>query len=63
MPTQSYRFYRLDCAGHLHEAAWFVADSDEDAIEQIRTKHPNSKCEVWQGRRLVASISPERLSA
>ncbi len=43
MPTQSYRFYRLDCAGHLHEAAWFVADSDEDAIEQNSNETPRFK--------------------
>ena len=61
--SENYRYYCLDGAGHLHDAAWFYAESDDDAIAQIEAKHPDSKSEVWQGTRLVASLSPGRLSA
>ena len=63
MPSENYRYYCLDGTGHLHDAAWFAAESDEDAIEQIKAKHPDAKCEIWQGKRLVAALSPVRRSA
>ena len=63
MPSENYRYYCLDGAGHLHDAEWFHAESDEDAIAQIETKHPGSLCEIWQDKRLVAKLSPRRLRA
>ena len=63
MPSENYRYYCLDAAGKLHDAAWFEAKSDDDAIEFVRTEHPNSKCEIWQGKRLVASLEPARRQA
>lgn len=63
MSTENYRFYCLDSSGRLHDAAWFHAESDEDAIAQVGSKHPDSKCEIWQGERLVSSLSPERRQA
>ena len=63
MPSETYRHYCLDGAGHLHSGEWFEAISDEDAVAQISAKHPESQCEIWQGRRLIASIGPRRLQA
>jgi hypothetical protein len=63
MPSENYRYYCLDVDGRLHNADWFKADSDEQAVALIADKHPGSKCEVWQGNRLVAQIPAERLSA
>ena len=63
MASETFRYYCLDGTGQLHEASWFHAQSDDDAVEQIRTKHPDSKCEIWQGGRLVAAIDPIRRSA
>jgi len=63
MSSENYRYYCLDEVGRLHDAAWFAADSDEDAVAQIEAKHPGSTCEIWQGRRLVASIYPKLLQA
>jgi hypothetical protein len=51
MPT--YRFYCLDGTGKLHDAEWFEADSDEQAVATIQARHPNDKCEVWRGDRLI----------
>jgi hypothetical protein len=61
MPSETYRYYRLDGVGHLEGAEWFEADNDEDAIAQVSSKHPKDKCEIREGKRLVASISPNRL--
>ena len=63
MSSENYRYYCLDSAGKLHEAAWFHADSDEDAISKIEAEHPDALCEIWQDKRLVAKLSPKRLSA
>lgn len=63
MPTENYRYYCLDGTGCLHSAEWFDAESDEAAARQIEARHPNSTCEIWQGKRLVASLPAARLSA
>lgn len=63
MPLEKYRYYRLDGAGHLHETQWFHAESDEAAIARIEQKHQDSKCEIWHGKLLVASITPRQRSA
>ena len=63
MSHENYLFYCLDSAGRLHEAAWFEAEDDEDAVAQIEAKHQDATCEIWQGRRLVAKLSPRRLQA
>lgn len=63
MPSVNYRYYRLDGVGHLEGAEWFEAENDENAIALVSSRHPDDKCEIWQGKRLVASISPNRLRA
>jgi hypothetical protein len=60
MPSENYRYYCLDGTGRLHYAAWFHAENDADAIKQIEDKHPGDKCEIWLGKRLVATLSPQR---
>jgi len=59
VPSDSYRYYCLDGTGELHGAAWFHARDDDDAIALIKAKHPDSQCEIWQHRRLVACLMPE----
>lgn len=63
MPQENYRSYCLDGAGHLHDAEWFYAENDGDAIAQILAKYPDGKCEIWQAHRLVARMSPAALRA
>jgi hypothetical protein len=63
MPSENYRYYCLDNTGHLYAAEWFCAESDADAIRQIEAKHPGDRCEIWQGKRLVAKLASERLTA
>lgn len=60
----TYRVYCIDGAGYLRDPKWFDALCDDDVIAQIRVRCRNdSKCEIWQGKRLVASISPSSLWA
>ncbi len=62
MALESYRYYCLNGVGHLQSAEWFEAESDENAIAQIAALHPEELCEIWQGDRLVAELSPTRPS-
>lgn len=63
MPNTQYRYYCLDGTGRLHDAEWIRAASDEEAIAQIEAKHPGATCEIWQGKRLVAAITSDRMQA
>jgi hypothetical protein len=58
MFPEEYRFYRLDGAGQIHSAEWIKADSDDQATTQVQVQFPDAKCEIWQGKRLVARLSP-----
>jgi hypothetical protein len=63
MPSENYRYYCLNGTGHFRDAEWFFGESDADAIARIKAKHADVTCEIWEGTRLVAQISPRRLSA
>jgi hypothetical protein len=52
-----YKLYRLDGAKRIARAADVLsADSDDAALAAARTLGMASACEIWQGRRLVATI-------
>jgi hypothetical protein len=58
-----YRLYSSDRVGHLSFAEDFDADSDEEAISRARELRPNAtQCEIWEYRRLVASLRPQDLA-
>ena len=64
MPSsETYRYCCLDSAGDLHLAEWFEAENDEEARALIEQMRQDGRCEVWQSQRLVAKLSPKRLSA
>ena len=63
MSSERYRYYCLDSAGNLHGTEWLEADGDEAAVAQVEARHPNDRCEIWQGKRLVAKLSPALLRA
>lgn len=57
-----YRVYCLDGAGKIDLAEWINAESDDDAIIEARKmNHGGTKCEIWQGSRLVARLGPHDL--
>jgi hypothetical protein len=59
-----YRLYCLDGIGTIGLAEWIDAANDADAIRQAQErKRGTLKCEVWLGRRLVATLDGQALSA
>jgi hypothetical protein len=63
MSSENYRYYCLDSTGHLYGAEWFDAANDAEAIALIEAQHSDRLCEIWESNRLVAKLSPQRLSA
>jgi hypothetical protein len=58
---RDYRLYCLDGAKRIQRAAELIsASSDEDPVAKARTLGKPMACEIWDGRRLVATIPPQR---
>jgi hypothetical protein len=58
-----YRIYCLDGAGKISFAETINAASDPEAIARAHDmKRHTLKCEVWEGRRLVATLSAQDLA-
>lgn len=54
----AYRFYCLDGEGRITFAEWIDARDDVDAVRKARDLRLHApKCEVWQGKRLVATLN------
>ena len=60
MPSENYRYYCLDSQGQLHDAAWFAAASDEEAIAQVEAKHRGASA---RSGRAKGSFPASRLRA
>ena len=58
-PNRTYRVYCFDAARRMVTADFIEAVSDEDAIAKAESKGFGSKCEIWDGRRLVAELVEE----
>jgi hypothetical protein len=56
----NYRIYCLDGLDKVASAEWVEADDDEAAVELVKEQHDGQKCELWDGRRLVARIDLRR---
>ena len=52
-----YRIYCLDHFGVDVDVRPIVASNDEDAIEQARALKGLRQCEVWRGKRLIATVT------
>lgn len=59
----TYRVYCYDGAHKILTANWIEAASDEDAVARAQANGFGSKCEIWEGRRLVAALDAERRTA
>ena len=60
---RDYRLYCLDRAGNINLVEWIEAPDDADAIRQAHElKRGALKCEVWLGKRLVATLDSSALS-
>jgi hypothetical protein len=55
---RDYRLYCLDGAKRIQRAADLISASDDDqALEQATALGLAMVCELWEGHRLVATIS------
>ena len=62
-PQKNYRVYCYDAAHKVVTADWLKAASDEEAIALAHARGFGSKCEIWDGKRMVAQLEEERRSA
>jgi hypothetical protein len=58
--SKTYRIYCYDGAHQVVTADFIEAASDEEAIASAKAAGFGSKCEIWDGKRLVASLEEER---
>jgi hypothetical protein len=59
-PQRTYRVYCYDAEHKVVTADWLDAASDEEAISKAIAAGFGSKCELWEGKRLVAQLEDER---
>ena len=62
-PTKSYRIYCYEQAAEKVTGDMIEAASDADAIATVEAQGLPTMCEIWDGDRLVAQLSGERLQA
>jgi hypothetical protein len=62
-PLKTYRVYCYDGVHKVVSVDLIDASSDEEAIAQAEAQGFGSKCEIWDGRRLVAQLGEEAKSA
>ena len=60
---KTYRVYCFDGVNKIVSADMLQAVSDEDAIAQAEARGFGTKCEIWEGQRLVAQLQEARLQA
>ena len=58
-----YRIYCFDAARHVVSVDEIKASSDEQAIAMTEEAGFGTKCELWDGRRMVAQLQDERREA
>jgi hypothetical protein len=61
-PPKTYRIYCYDMGQKSVTADFIKAAHDEEAIAKAEACAA-SKCEIWDGKRLVAQIEAERRQA
>jgi hypothetical protein len=61
--AKTYKVYCYDVARKIVTADFITAATDEEAIAKAQAAGFGSKCEIWDGRRLVAQLEEQRLQA
>lgn len=62
-PLKTYRIYCYDVGPRIVTAEFIEAVDDADAIARAQAAGFGSKCEIWDGKRLVAQLEAERRQA
>ena len=57
---KTYRVVCFDAAQKIVLAEFIKAASDEEAIAKAEAMGFGTKCEIWDGNRLVAELESER---
>ncbi len=63
VPLKTYRVYCFDLARKVVTADFIKAANDDDAIAKAEASGFGTKCEVWDGSRLVAQLDAARRQA
>jgi len=59
----TYRVYSYDAARKIVSADWIEAADDGEAIAAAEASGFGTKCELWDGERLVAELRDQRRQA
>ena len=59
-PTKTYRVYCFDGISNQLTGDVIQAADDDEAIAKAEAIGFGTKCELWEGRRLVAQLDGER---
>jgi hypothetical protein len=59
-PQRTYRVYCFDGERMTVTGEFIEAASDEEAIARAVARDFGSRCEIWEGNRLVAELPHER---
>ena len=62
-PQKTYRAYCFDAALHVVRVDEIEAALDQEAIASAHAMGFGDKCEIWDGKRLVAQLVSERRQA
>jgi hypothetical protein len=60
---KTYRVYCYDAQMKTVSSNLIEAANDEDAVAQAEAHGFGSKCEIWEGNRLVAKLEEDRREA
>jgi hypothetical protein len=60
---RAYRVYCYDLGRKAVTADFIKASSDDEAIATAEEDYAGCKCEIWDGKRLVAQLEAERRHA
>jgi len=62
-PAKTYRVYCYDSVHKVVSVDLIEAATDDEAIAQAEAQGFGSKCEIWDGRRMVAQLGKEAQTA
>ena len=62
-PLKTYRVYCYDSVRRIVSNDIIEASDDEEAVARATAAGFGTRCEIWEGNRLVAQLDGERLQA
>jgi hypothetical protein len=59
-PLKTYRVYCFDGVHNVLTSDFIEAARDEEAVAMAEERGYGSRCEIWDGRRLVAELGERK---